>query len=338
MTLVSPARHTPYSGMLPGCLEGVYSVADCHIDLAALCAAAGARLVVGEAAGVDPAARSVLLASGQALGYDVLSINTGAGPGTGGVPGAAEHATPVKPVAGLLSRVDSLLTMVAGGGCAAGDAVVVVGGGAGGVEVAAALAARFGAHAASGVTVPRVILVAGPALLPAAPKRAAAMVRRRLDMAGVAVLEARAVCVEAREGGGVAVCLDRPTTSFPLLPPASPAARCLPALACLWCTAASPPTWLARSGLPVDAGGWLAVDEACACGPSGPLARVFAAGDVAAVRGHPRPKAGVWAVRAGAPLAENLRRAAAGRAMQQWRPQRDALAILGLGAGRAPAN
>ena len=64
---------------------------------------------------------------------------------------------------------------------------------------------------------------------------------------------------------------------------------------------------------------------------------VFAAGDCAAVEGDPRPKAGVWAVRAGAPLAENLRRAAAGRALKAWKPQRDALAILGLGHGRAVA-
>jgi len=64
---------------------------------------------------------------------------------------------------------------------------------------------------------------------------------------------------------------------------------------------------------------------------------VFAAGDCASVAGGGRPKAGVWAVRAGGPLAENLRRAAQGRALQAWRPQRDAVAILGLGAGRAVA-
>jgi selenide,water dikinase len=64
---------------------------------------------------------------------------------------------------------------------------------------------------------------------------------------------------------------------------------------------------------------------------------VFAAGDCAAVDGQPRPKSGVWAVRAGAPLAENLRRAATGRALRRWKPQRDALVILGTGHGRAVA-
>ena len=64
---------------------------------------------------------------------------------------------------------------------------------------------------------------------------------------------------------------------------------------------------------------------------------IFAAGDCAALEGDPRPKAGVWAVRAGAPLADNLRRAATGRVLRLWKPQRDALAILGLGHGRAVA-
>jgi selenide,water dikinase len=55
------------------------------------------------------------------------------------------------------------------------------------------------------------------------------------------------------------------------------------------------------------------------------------------VQGAPRPKAGVWAVRAGAPLADNLVRAARGAALVPWVPQRAALAIIGLGAGRAVA-
>ena len=41
VTLISPDRHTPYSGMLPGYIAGHYSHADCHIDLDAICAQAG---------------------------------------------------------------------------------------------------------------------------------------------------------------------------------------------------------------------------------------------------------------------------------------------------------
>lgn len=65
--------------------------------------------------------------------------------------------------------------------------------------------------------------------------------------------------------------------------------------------------------------------------------RVFAAGDCAAIEGAARPKAGVWAVRAGAVLAGNLPRAAAGRRLRRWHPQRQALTMVGLGDGRALA-
>ena len=37
VTLVSPASHTPYSGMLPGLISGHYDFQQVHIDLARLC-------------------------------------------------------------------------------------------------------------------------------------------------------------------------------------------------------------------------------------------------------------------------------------------------------------
>ena len=102
----------------------------------------------------------------------------------------------------------------------------------------------------------------------------------------------------------------------------------------LWATGVVGPAILAASGLACDAAGCVRVDATLR---SISHAFVFAAGDCAAIEGNPRPKAGVWAVRAGAPLAANLRRAARGRPLRRWRPQSDALAILGLGDGRALA-
>ncbi len=65
---------------------------------------------------------------------------------------------------------------------------------------------------------------------------------------------------------------------------------------------------------------------------------VFAAGDCAAIEGHSRPKAGVWAVRAGPPLAANLRRAAKGERLRAWRPPEGRAArFMGLGDGSALA-
>lgn len=55
-----------------------------------------------------------------------------------------------------------------------------------------------------------------------------------------------------------------------------------------------------------DSEGFLAINEFLQSDGGPP--NVFAVGDVASCRLHPRPKAGVFAVRQGSPLAENLRR------------------------------
>ena len=47
VTVVSREMQTPYSGMLPGFIAGYYTWSDIHIDLAPLCARAGARLIAG---------------------------------------------------------------------------------------------------------------------------------------------------------------------------------------------------------------------------------------------------------------------------------------------------
>ena len=103
----------------------------------------------------------------------------------------------------------------------------------------------------------------------------------------------------------------------------------------LWVTEAGGAPWLADTGLPLDERGFVAGrrEPALAGRPA-----VFAAGDVATMPAHPREKAGVYAVRAGPPLADNLRRALAGRRLRRAVPQRRALALIGTGDERAVAS
>jgi selenide, water dikinase len=58
---------------------------------------------------------------------------------------------------------------------------------------------------------------------------------------------------------------------------------------------------------------------------------VLASGDSASVRGHPRPRAGVYAVRAGALIAANIGRLVGGRHLIARTPQRQALALISTG-------
>jgi selenide,water dikinase len=102
-----------------------------------------------------------------------------------------------------------------------------------------------------------------------------------------------------------------------------------------WCTGAAAAPWVAASGLQTDARGFLAVSDTL---QSLSDQRVFGAGDIATQVNHPRPKAGVYAVRQGPVLARNLRAAALGKPLRTHRPQRRFLSLVSLGDRRAAAD
>src|SRR5215213_9404039 len=170
VTLITRDLETPYSGMLPGYVAGLYSFAECHIDLVRLARFAGARLIHDEAVGLDRAARHVLCRDHPPIRYDVVSLDIGSVPRRDDVPGAAEHAVAVKPIDRFGRRWEALLARAAS---APRLRLAVVGGGAGGVELA--LAAQ---HRLAGLldTAPAVILVTREGLLPSHDRR----VRERL--------------------------------------------------------------------------------------------------------------------------------------------------------------
>ena len=111
-TLISREVHTPYSGMLPGLVAGSYSVDEAHIDTGPLTRFAGARLYQDEVLDLDLAGRRAICRGRPPVPYDLLSLNIGSTPNTADVPGASEHAIPVKPIDGFLSRFDALVARV----------------------------------------------------------------------------------------------------------------------------------------------------------------------------------------------------------------------------------
>lgn len=72
-TLITPHRTMLYSGMVPGWIEGIYLKADLEIDIGTLADAAGVELVCDPIVGLDAARRSLTLASGRRVEYDILS-------------------------------------------------------------------------------------------------------------------------------------------------------------------------------------------------------------------------------------------------------------------------
>jgi selenide,water dikinase len=305
LTLIARDPITAYSGRLPALIRGECSPADAHIDLGPLAAIAHARLVIAEATSIDLAARQVVVRGRPAIRFDLLSIDIGGIPAMPDGVEPDDGDIPVKPIGGFLAALTHLERDLP-----QGARIALVGGGAAGVELALALAQRV----AGRVRITLVCDAADP--LAEAPPRARAIARAALAEARVEL-----VC-GVRAGARAAGKLALSDGSF------------LAVEAVLWATNVAGPKLLAESGLICDEAGCVVVDASLR---SRGHDVVFAAGDCASIVGTPRPKAGVWAVRAGPRLAGNLRRVARGLRPRPWRPQAEALAIIGLGHGRALA-
>jgi len=312
ITLISPASHTPYSGMLPGLIAGHYRFEQVHIDLARLCQWSGARFIAGEVTGLDPGRKRLSLADRPPVDYDLVSIDIGSKPELESVPGAGEHAIPVKPIAHLWERWQALEKILRDHGAAARHRIAVVGGGAGGVELAMALSHRL---RGTGVTLD--LYCDAPHILQAYNPRSRRAVMAALARHGIRVhLDARVVAVEQSQlviGNGERHGYDD----------------------LFWCTGAAAAPWIAASGLATDERGFLAVRDTLQASAD---ESVFAAGDIAAQVNYPRPKAGVYAVRQAPVLAHNLRAAALGGVLRAYRPQRRFLSLISLGAREATAD
>ena len=305
-TLVTRDIDTPYSGMLPGFVEGAWTEADIHIDLAKLASMAGARLIKAPVTGLDAEADRLHVNGRPPVPFDVLSVNIGGEPDVKAIPGAASHCIPVKPISNFRDRLSALTAM------GHPERLAVIGGGAAGCELALALSRQW--LDATGKR-PRITIFARSArLVPEHPPRAARLLYECLTKACCAVRCGHPVShIEANRlhlDNGDAHEFD----------------------ACFLVTAVAPPAWLRQTGLELDAAGFIAVDPTL---QSRSHPNIFAAGDIATIVGSPRPKAGVYAVRAGPVLADNIRRFVAGRRPKPWKPQRRALAILGTADGRS---
>ncbi len=313
VTLVGRDVETPYSGMIPGFVAGLYGFAECHIDLARLCARSGVRLVHAEATGIDRAGRRVLLKDQPALGYDLLSIDVGSAPNVGSIAGAGQWAIPVKPIAELgrrwLEFSERMTTWLGPLN------VMVIGGGAGGVELALAIDQRLREIAPAASL--QVTLATKDEILAGQAEAARRKLRTIFQRRGIRLLEHAGA--ERIERGSVKL-VD---------------GQWHQADAAFVVTEASAAPWFADTGLPLDERGFLAVDETLASTGDD---RIFAVGDCATVLAHRRPKAGVFAVRQGPPLAENLRRVLGGEPARPFAPQSRYLSILGTGDGRAVAT
>ncbi len=311
LVLVTPHAEQLYSGMVPGLVAGHYTAAQCRMPLAPLAAAAGVQLMLASAVAIDPARRRVLLTDGHSLSYDLLSMDIGGVMDRDRLPGAREHAMFVRPMDHFVHLLPALLELAA----TRALNVVVLGAGAAGVELALALQFRLqAAGLAPGSQV--ALLTGGPEPVAGHPPAVQRRVLRALAAHGIAVH--RLACIALEADAAVLANGARLACDVPLV-----------------VTGAEAPGWLRASGLAVDPQGFVLTGPTL---QSRSHPAVFAVGDVATRGDASHPRSGVYAVRAGPPLALNLRRWLAGGVLLPHRPQHRALNLMACGEKTAIAS
>ncbi|MEL6401464.1 MAG: selenide, water dikinase SelD [Cyanobacteria bacterium J06626_4] len=324
LTLITNLTDTPYSGMLPCHISGLYDFDESHIDLRPLSQFAQCQLLMDRAIGIDTVNQQVICAHHPPVAFDVLSIDTGSTPATLDVPGAAAYAIPAKPVPDLLSAWEALLTQVRHS--TAPVAVAVVGGGVGGVELTLNMQHRLWqvleAAGRSRQDLSMHLFHRGAEVANGRNRTTRRRLHQHFVERGVQLHLSESVCaIEARSEGqrqvrcesGLVIDCDR----------------------VFWVTNAAAPDWVRASGLSIDESGFVLVEDtlqSCA------HPAIFAVGDVATMKHHPRPKAGVFAVRQGKPLFHNLQAYLTGQPLRPFQPQKQYLNIIDLGSGHAIAS
>lgn len=308
-----------YSGMVPGFVARQYRASELEIEVVPLARLAGAEVVLTPAVGVDPRRRRVLLEGRAPLAYDFCSFDIGSTVAGLDLPGVREHACATRPISRLVAEIESVSAAFLDGDPARPFEVVVAGGGAGGVELAFTLRERLlrdGAGASRPARSLRVTLLqAQDEILTGFPRSLAARARRQAAARGIRIRTG----AEVAEAAAGSVTLRGGET--------------LPADALVWAVGAGSRETLRESGLPLDDRGFVLTRPTLQTVGDD---RIFAVGDCATLADWPdTPKAGVYAVRQGPFLSENLRRAVAGRPLTRYRPQRDFLTLLNLGDGSA---
>lgn len=301
LSLINPAPTAPYTGMLPGYVAGHYSREELDYDLVRLCRFAGARLILARATGIAREGRRVVFADRPPLHYDLLSVNIGITSDLADLPGFADHAVAAKPL-GLFAQV--WRRFIEG----EGNRIAVIGGGVAGVELALAMHHALAERGRA----PELTVIDRSEILSDLAK---APRRSLLDVA-----ESRGICllpdtdvtaIEEHEGvkrvcrtGGDAVLADLVISA----------------------AGARPFDWLQDTGLDLT-DGYIDVDrDLTTSDPS-----IFAAGDCAHITHAPRPKAGVFAVRAAPVLFANIRAKLTDGKPEAFDPQSSYLKLISLG-------
>ncbi|ANU28500.1 FAD-dependent oxidoreductase [Planococcus versutus] len=300
VVLISPSPFQYYSGMFSGYTEGAYTLDDIRIDLPKLCEKIGVTFAEDSIQMIDADAKKITGVTGVVYPYDLVSFDIGSR--TDMPETVQKYASSIKPnfrfPEELVRSRDSAHP-------------VIVGGGASGVELAFSILSWRKKHNLPA----NVALFSSTPLLSTlgdlASKKIEAIARQK------ALPFTSNVSVDTIDNVTV-------TTSHK---------KTYPQSAVLWLTGPKSAALFERSGLSTDTDGFLLVNEKL---QSLQHAAIFGAGDCITIDQYPAlAKNGVYAVRQGPILWENLKKSLSKGELVRFTPQKRFVSILSTGDGEA---
>lgn len=309
-----------YSGMVPGFVAGDYALPELEIDVLPLARRAKAGVILTAATDIDPVRKEIRLEGRPPLRFDFASLDVGSTVRGLDLPGVREHALATRPIGRFVLEVDARIASLRALGRPA--RITLVGGGAAGTELAFTLEARL---REAGLA-PVISIVTGEAaLLGGASSAMRKLIAREAESRGIAIVPHRRVARVDAEG----IIFEADSSAD------SNGSR-QDADLVIWATGAAPIAFPRDEGvaqLQRDESGFIEVRSTL---QTVGFEDVFAVGDCARLVDHRWvPRAGVYAVRQGPTLDHNLRARLEGKALKTYTPQRDFLALLHMGDGRA---
>jgi selenide,water dikinase len=309
VTLVSDVKLAPYSGMIPSFLAGDYQSEELQFDLESICQRLGFEFLNKAVVKINANQNSAICADAQTLSFDICSINIGIRPQM--IPAIGQNSRDVfylKPISKLIEKWQSLATQFTKD--KAELDLTIIGGGAAAFEIAVACRRHFKTLK----TKIRIVTGKRP-LLSDQNNRVQKLARESLELNSIS-------CIE---GQRVKTILDKKL----LFEDGSELARQIIFVG----VSAQAPEIFRNSNLKVNAGGFVQVNQFLqVLGHE----NLFAAGDCCEFTPRPLAKAGVFAVREGPILFENIKAKIMNQSqLIEYVPQKHWLSILVSGESKA---
>ncbi len=305
VTVIGPSPYHYYSGMGPGMLSRLYRPEDIRFATKHVVEKQGENFILGKVARVDADKKSLHLASGESVFYDVVSFNAGSYVPREIVADTDGDVFSVKPIETLIVAQKRILALVSEKRASIG----IVGGGPAGAEIAGNV---WRLARDSGRYMPKIRIFSGENFMSRFPEKVRTKAFNSLVARGIEIVQQEFV-KEVKSKQITMESGQRHNLDLILL-----------------ALGIRPSDIFKDSGLPVGPDGGLQVNKYLQS-PAYP--NMFGGGDCIYFQDRPLDKVGVYAVRQNPVLYHNLMASLGGGGLQPFDPGGGYLLIFNMGDG-----